>query len=55
MSLRESPAPDVSDVAANMRWLRDREQLRMLYQRYAYGVDTAISKWCAPYSIPIAR
>ena len=39
MSLRETPAPDVSDVEANMRWLRDREQLRMLYQRYAYGVD----------------
>lgn len=24
MSLQETPAPDVSDVAANMHWLRDR-------------------------------
>ena len=40
MSLRETPAPDASDVEANLRWLRDREQLEMLYQRYAYGVDT---------------
>ena len=40
MSLRETPAPDVSDVEGNLRWLRDREQLKMLYQRYAYGVDT---------------
>ena len=23
-----------------MRWLRDREQLKMLYQRYAFGVDS---------------
>ena len=23
-----------------MRWMRDREQLKMLYQRYAFGVDT---------------
>jgi hypothetical protein len=40
MTLRESPAPDPSDIAANMRWLRDREELKMLYQRYAYGIDT---------------
>jgi hypothetical protein len=40
MPLPESPPPDASDLAANVRWLRDREQLRMLYQRYAYGVDT---------------
>lgn len=40
MSSKETPPPDASDVAANVRWLRDREQLRMLYQRYAYGVDT---------------
>ncbi|MGE4652306.1 MAG: nuclear transport factor 2 family protein [Myxococcota bacterium] len=38
--LRETLAPDVADVAANMRWLRDREQLKMLYQRYAFGVDS---------------
>ena len=40
MSLRETLAPDASDLEANVRWLRDREQLAMLYQRYAYGVDT---------------
>jgi len=40
MSLRHTPAPDPSDLEANVRWLRDREQLRALYQRYAYGVDT---------------
>ncbi len=40
MSLRETPAPDPSDVEANMRWMRDREQLKMLYQRYAFGVDS---------------
>ena len=40
MPYRETPAPDASDIDANMRWLRDREQLKMLYQRYAYGVDT---------------
>lgn len=40
MPLRETPAPDAVDIDANMRWLRDREQLKMLYQRYAYGVDT---------------
>jgi hypothetical protein len=39
-SLRESPAPDPSDLEANVRWLRDREQLKALYQRYAYGIDT---------------
>ena len=40
MSLRETPPPEVSEVEANMRWMRDREQLKMLYQRYAFGVDT---------------
>lgn len=40
MPLRESPPPDAADHESNVRWLRDREQLRMLYQRYAYGVDT---------------
>ena len=40
VALRETPAPDPSEVEANMRWMRDREQLKMLYQRYAFGVDT---------------
>jgi hypothetical protein len=40
MSLRETPAPDPSDLEANVRWLRDRAQLEALYQRYAYGIDT---------------
>ena len=39
MTLRETRAPEPSDLEANVRWLRDREQLRMLYQRYAFGVD----------------
>lgn len=33
MALRETLAPDPSDRAANLRWRRDREQLRMLYPR----------------------
>jgi len=40
MSLSETLAPDPSDLEANVRWLRDREQVKMLYQRYAFGVDS---------------
>ena len=40
MTVRETPPPDASNLEANVRWLRDREQLRMLYQRYAFGVDS---------------
>jgi hypothetical protein len=40
MSLEETLAPPAEDIEANVQWLRDREQLKMLYQRYAYGVDT---------------
>jgi hypothetical protein len=38
--LQETLPPDRSDHEANVRWLRDREELKMLYQRYAYGIDT---------------
>lgn len=38
--LRESVAPEALDLEANVRWLRDREELKMLYQRYAFGIDT---------------
>lgn len=40
MRFRESPPPDASDVVATVRWLRDRELIRDLYARYAYGVDS---------------
>jgi len=40
MPLRETRPPPAGDAAATLRWLRDREALRMLYERYAYGVDT---------------
>lgn len=40
MRFRESPAPDAADHAANVRWLRDREQIKDLYRRYAFGVDS---------------
>jgi len=35
-----TPAPDPGDIEANVRWLRDREQIKDLYHRYSYGVDT---------------
>jgi hypothetical protein len=40
MSLLESGIPDASDVEGNVRWLRDRELIKELPQRYAYGIDT---------------
>jgi hypothetical protein len=40
MALFESPAPDAGDLEANVRWLRDRELIKELPQRYAYGIDT---------------
>ena len=40
MKLRESAPPDPSDLEANVRWLRDREQIKNLYRRYAFGVDS---------------
>ena len=35
-----SAPPAADDIAANVRWLRDRELIRELPQRYAYGIDT---------------
>jgi len=32
--------PSPEDLAANVRWLRDRELIRELPQRYALGIDT---------------
>jgi hypothetical protein len=40
MLFRETPPPPASDLAANVHWLRDREQLKHLYRRYAFGVDS---------------
>ena len=40
MRFRGSSPPDVADIAANVRWLRDRELIKDLYARYAYGVDS---------------
>ncbi|MFA5883754.1 MAG: nuclear transport factor 2 family protein [Acidimicrobiia bacterium] len=40
MRFRQSPPPDRSDTAATVLWLRDRELIRDLYARYAYGVDS---------------
>jgi len=40
MRLRESAPPPASDPAATLRWLRDRELIKHLYRRYAYGVDS---------------
>ncbi len=40
MRLRETDAPDPEDFEANVRWLRDREQIKNLYGRYAFGVDS---------------
>jgi hypothetical protein len=37
MELRETLPPISEDSDANMRWMRDRG---MLYQRYAFGVDS---------------
>jgi hypothetical protein len=41
MQFRGSPAPDATDMAATVRWLRDRELIKDLYARYAYGIDSA--------------
>src|SRR5512139_914395 len=40
MRHRASPPPPASDLAANVRWLRDRELVADLYRRYAFGVDS---------------
>jgi hypothetical protein len=40
MQLRSSQPPPVSDSAATLAWLRDREVIKDVYSRYAYGVDS---------------
>ena len=40
MRFRECAPPPLDNLAANMRWLRDRELIGNLYKRYAYGVDS---------------
>ena len=40
MEYRSSPPPPASDPAATLAWLRDRELIKDLYDRYAYGVDS---------------
>jgi len=40
MNHRTSGAPPASDLEATVRWLRDREVVKDLYARYAYGVDS---------------
>ena len=40
MKFRECAAPPLDDHQATVRWLRDREVIKNLYRRYAYGVDS---------------
>ena len=40
MKFRECAAPPADDHEATVRWLRDREVIKNLYRRYAYGVDS---------------
>lgn len=40
MRFRECAAPPIDDHEATIRWLRDREVIKNLYRRYAYGVDS---------------
>jgi hypothetical protein len=40
MKFRESAPPPIDDHEATVRWLRDREVIKNLYHRYAYGVDS---------------
>lgn len=40
MRFRETAPPPASDTEATVRWLRDRELIKNLYRRYAYGVDS---------------
>ena len=35
-----SSPPPADDLEATVRWLRDRELIKNLYRRYAYGVDS---------------
>ena len=40
MTFRSSPAPPRDDLAATVAWLRDRELIKDVYSRYAFGVDS---------------
>ncbi len=40
MRFRECAPPPADDMEATVRWLRDRELIKNLYRRYAYGVDS---------------
>ena len=40
MHFRNSPPPPESDLERTVLWLRDRELVKDLYARYAYGVDS---------------
>ena len=40
MRFRDSPPPPADDHEATVRWLRDRELIKNLYRRYAFGVDS---------------
>ena len=40
MSFHESAPPPASDHELTVRWLRDRELIKNLYRRYAFGVDS---------------
>jgi hypothetical protein len=40
MQHRASAPPPVGDHAATLSWLRDREVIKDVYNRYAYGVDS---------------
>lgn len=40
MEHRSSPLPSIDDPGATLAWLRDREVITHLYDRYAYGVDS---------------
>ena len=40
MRHRTSPPPPRDDPTATLAWLRDREVIKGLYDRYAYGVDS---------------
>lgn len=40
MRHRASPPPPRDDATATLAWLRDREVIKDVYSRYAYGVDS---------------
>jgi hypothetical protein len=40
MVFRSSPPPPRDDLAGTVAWLRDRELIKDVYSRYAFGVDS---------------